>query len=106
MLEDGAFQARVIPIISTLFSSTDRSIRRSLINSITEYAPHLTEAVVEGSIYPQLTKGLSEPNAYLREQTLKAMLPLAPKLSQRTLNTSLLKHLAKLQARRHTSRVT
>lgn len=47
----------------------------------------------------QLAKGLSAGNAQLREQTLKAMLPLAPKLSARSLNTVLLKQLDKLQVR-------
>ena len=45
----------------------------------------------------QLAKGLSSTNAGLREQTLKAMLPLAPKLSTRTLSSTLLKQLDKLQ---------
>ena len=39
----------------------------------------------------QLAKGLSSTNAGMREQTLKAMLPLAPKLSARTLSSTLLK---------------
>ena len=52
---------------------------------------------IEGQIYPQAVAGFSDTNAYLRELTLKSMLILAPKLSQKTLNQSLLKHLAKLQ---------
>jgi hypothetical protein len=47
----------------------------------------------------QLAKGLTHANAALREQTLKAMQPLAGKLSARTLNSTLLKQLDKLQAR-------
>ena len=95
--DDGAFRARVVPILSALFASPDHTIRNTLISNINDYAPFLDEAVVEGSIFPQLLKGLQEPNAYLREQTLKAMLPVAPKLSQRTLSGTLLKHLARLQ---------
>ena len=41
--------------------------------------------------------GFTDSNAYLRELTLKGMLPLAPLLSQRTICQVLLKHLAKLQ---------
>ena len=48
-------------------------------------------------MYPHVTTGFSDSNAYLRELTLKSMLVLAPKLTQRTLNQSLLKFLAKLQ---------
>ena len=55
------------------------------------------QAVVEEQIYPNVTTGFTDSNAYLRELTLKSMLTLAPKLSQRTLSNSLLKFLAKLQ---------
>ena len=44
-----------------------------------------------------MATGFGDSNAYLRELTLKSMLVLAPKLSQKTLNQSLLKFLAKLQ---------
>ena len=55
------------------------------------------QSVVEEQIYPNVTTGFTDSNAYLRELTLKSMLTLAPKLSQRTLSNSLLKFLAKLQ---------
>ena len=48
-------------------------------------------------MYPHVATGFTDSNAYLRELTLKSMLVLAPKLSQKTLNQSLLKFLAKLQ---------
>jgi len=51
-------------------------------------------------VYPHVATGFTDSNAYLRELTLKSMLVLAPKLSQKALNQSLLKYLAKLQARR------
>ncbi len=51
-------------------------------------------------MYPHVATGFTDSNAYLRELTLKSMLVLAPKLSQKALNQSLLKYLAKLQARR------
>lgn len=54
---------------------------------------------MDEQIYPAVQGGFTDGNAYLRELTLKSMLVMAPKLSQRTLNQSLLKHLAKLQAR-------
>ena len=50
-------------------------------------------------MYPHVAAGFTDSNAYLRELTLKSMLVLAPMLSQKTLNQSLLKYLAKLQAR-------
>ena len=51
-------------------------------------------------VFPAVATGFNDTNAYLRELTLKSMLLLAPRLSQRTINQVLLKHLAKLQVRR------
>ena len=62
-------------------------------------SPAVLQGVVEDQVYPHVTTGFSDSNAYLRELTLKSMLVLAPKLTQRTLNQSLLKFLAKLQVR-------
>lgn len=38
-----------------------------------------------------------DTNAYIRELTLKSMLSLGPRMSQKTLNNSVLKYLSKLQ---------
>nr|POF15142.1 n-terminal kinase-like protein [Quercus suber] len=47
--------------------------------------------------YPYVAIGFSDTSAFLRKLTLKSMLTLAPKLSQRTISGSLLKYLSKLQ---------
>lgn len=78
----------------------DRGLRRSLLESIDQYAQHLTTAVIEDMIYPQLQTGFTDTHAYIRELTLKSMLALAPKLTNKTLVTSVLKHLSKLQVGR------
>jgi hypothetical protein len=91
------FQRRVVPCISKLFASSDRSLRRNLLEAIDQYGPHLTNAVVEEQIYPHLSGGFGDANAYIRELTLKSILTLAPKLSNKTLTQSVLKHLSKLQ---------
>ncbi|KAL3157198.1 hypothetical protein ABBQ38_001437 [Trebouxia sp. C0009 RCD-2024] len=96
-MDEAEFTERVVPCVSKLFTSTDRSIRRSLLENIDAYGKHLSQSVVEEQIYPNVTTGFTDSNAYLRELTLKSMLTLAPKLSQRTLSNSLLKFLAKLQ---------
>jgi len=41
--------------------------------------------------------GFLDNNAYIRELTLKSMLSLGPRMSQKTLNNSVLKYLSKLQ---------
>ena len=77
----------------------DRTLRRSLLESIDTYAQHLTTAVLEEQIFPHLQTGFTDGNAYIRELTLKSVLSLAPKLSNKTLVNNVLKHLSKLQAR-------
>ena len=140
--EGAACVGQVVPALSKLFASNDRTIRRSLLESIDTYGQHfsqvrqqrcslhllranggalgatkvldptgvsglwrpmtwgthlLAQATVEAQVYPHVATGFGDSNAYLRELTLKSMLVLAPKLSQKTLNQSLLKFLAKLQ---------
>jgi SCY1-like protein 1 len=91
------FERRVVPTLSKLFASTDRALRRQLLEAVEGYAPALSAAVVEDQIYPPLQAGFSDDNAYIRELTLKAALVLAPKMKQATLTQNLLKHLSRLQ---------
>ena len=90
-------EAVVVPVIVKLFSSPDRGIRRTLLENIQSFGPELSDVLVEEQIYPKLQLGFGDVNPYIRELTLKSMVILAPKLSQRTLNQNLLKFLAKLQ---------
>jgi hypothetical protein len=55
------------------------------------------QEVIEAQIYPPLSAGFSDENAYIRELTLKSLLTLAPKMKQATLTSNLLKHLSRLQ---------
>ncbi|GLI62075.1 hypothetical protein VaNZ11_004633 [Volvox africanus] len=91
------FNKRVVPCLSKLFASTDRGLRRSLLESMDQYAQHLTTSVIEDQIYPHLQTGFTDTHAYIRELTLKSILVLAPKLANKTLVSSVLKHLSKLQ---------
>ncbi|GBG89859.1 hypothetical protein CBR_g49707 [Chara braunii] len=91
------FKVKVIPTITKLFSSQDRAIRIGLLQHMDTFAPALAANVVDEQVFPQLTSGFSDSSAFLRELTLKSMLAVAPKLSQRNLTGTLLKHLSKLQ---------
>ena len=42
-MDESEFTARVVPCVSKLFTSTDRSIRRSLLENIDAYGKHLTQ---------------------------------------------------------------
>ena len=71
-----------------------------MLEGLDTYGLHLSPATVEDQIYPHLQTGFSDANAYIRELTLKSMLTLAPKLSNKTLVGGVLKHLSKLQVGR------
>lgn len=42
-LDAASFAVQVVPVLSKLFASTDRTIRRSLLESIDTYGKHITE---------------------------------------------------------------
>ncbi|KAF5736500.1 hypothetical protein HS088_TW14G00643 [Tripterygium wilfordii] len=91
------FNVKVLPTIVKLFASNDRAIRVSLLQHIDQFGESLSAQVVDEQVYSHVATGFSDTSAFLRELTLKSMLVLAPKLSQRTTSGSLLKYLSKLQ---------
>ncbi|KAL5227705.1 hypothetical protein ABZP36_015970 [Zizania latifolia] len=91
------FSAKVLPTIVKLFASNDRAIRVSLLQHIDQFGESLADQTVDEQVFPHVATGFSDTSAFLRELTLKSMLVLAPKLSQRTISGSLLKYLSKLQ---------
>ncbi|XP_019439891.1 PREDICTED: probable inactive serine/threonine-protein kinase scy1 [Lupinus angustifolius] len=96
-LSDEEFRVKVLPSIVKLFASNDRAIRVGLLQHIDQYGESLSPQMVDEQVYPHVATGFSDTSAFLRELTLKSMLVLSPKLSQRTISGSLLKHLSKLQ---------
>lgn len=91
------FSVKVLPSIVKLFASSDRAVRVGLLQHVDQFGESLTAQLVDEQIFPYVATGFSDSSAFLRELTVKSMLVLAPKLSQRTLSGSLLKHLSKLQ---------
>jgi len=90
------FSARVLPCVLRFFASPDRAMRVALLQNMEAYLEHVSQEQME-VLYEQLANGFADGTAFLRELTLKTMLLVAPRLSQRTLTVNLLKHLAKLQ---------
>ncbi|KAL6509387.1 hypothetical protein OROGR_022697 [Orobanche gracilis] len=88
---------KVLPTIVKLFASNDRAIRVGLLQHIDQYGESLSAQIVDEQVYPHVATGFSDTSAFLRELTLKSILVLAPKLSQRTISGSLIKFLSKLQ---------
>ncbi|XP_039041811.1 N-terminal kinase-like protein [Hibiscus syriacus] len=96
-LQPEEFSLKVLPTIVKLFASNDRAVRVALLQHIDQYGESLSAQVVDEQVYPHVATGFADTSAFIRELTLKSMLILAPKLSQRTLSGSLLKYLSKLQ---------
>ena len=90
-------QDDILPTIAKLFNSSDRGIKIQLLQNMDNYEATISDKVADQQIFPALVSGFSDSSPYLRELTLKSMVILAPKLSEKTLNSSLLKYLAKLQ---------
>ncbi|KAK1271241.1 hypothetical protein QJS04_geneDACA005809 [Acorus gramineus] len=96
-LSKDEFDVKILPTIVKLFASNDRAIRVGLLQHIDQFGESLSSQIVDEQVFPHVATGFSDTSAFLRELTLKSMLVLAPKLSQRTLSGSLLKYLSKLQ---------
>ncbi|XP_044721293.1 kinase [Hirsutella rhossiliensis] len=72
------FSLKVIPFLIRAFGNPDRAIR-----------------TVNDKMFPQIVTGFTDVQPVVREQTLKSVLVLVSKLSDRTINGELLRQLAK-----------
>ncbi|XP_030773951.1 N-terminal kinase-like protein isoform X4 [Rhinopithecus roxellana] len=82
-----------------MFSSTDRAMRIRLLQQMEQFIQYLDEPTVNTQIFPHVVHGFLDTNPAIREQTVKSMLLLAPKLNKANLNVELMKHFARLQAK-------
>ncbi|KAJ7502830.1 armadillo-type protein [Mycena galericulata] len=81
-----------------LFASPDRGTRMALLDHLPEYADKLDKKTVDTKVFPHLQTGFSDTVAIIREATVKAVILIAPFLSDRILNNDLLRFLAKMQS--------
>ncbi|KAJ1020607.1 hypothetical protein NDA16_004000 [Ustilago loliicola] len=91
------WNANVAPPVLKAFASPDRSTRMALLENLSLYADRMDNKVVTDKLWPNLITGFNDSVPVIREATLKAILPLAPKLSDRVLNNDLLRVLARTQ---------
>ena len=94
-LSDEYYNARITPVIVRLFASPDRVIRVCLLDNLPLMIDHLPDKVVSKGIYPQMVTGFTDTAPIVREQTVKAVLTIINKLSDRIINGELLRYLAK-----------
>ena len=94
-LSEDDWESRLIPVIIRLFSNPDRAIRVCLLDNLPQMIDHLPYKTVNDRIFPQMVTGFTDVAPLVREQTVKAVLTIVNKLSDRVVNGELLKHLAK-----------
>jgi len=56
-LPEDDYSRQVVPILTKLFASSDRGIRRGLLENITTYGPALPDKVVEEQVRPGAGSG-------------------------------------------------
>eukprot|EP00117_Sycon_ciliatum_P002971 scpid30799/ scgid7961/ N-terminal kinase-like protein; SCY1-like protein 1 len=97
LLQSDDYQRQIVPCVVKLFSSTDRGTRINLLQQLDQFVEHLQPNIVNEKIFPHVALGFNDTVPVMREHTIKSMLLLAPKLSEKTMNGELLRHFAKLQ---------
>ncbi|CAD5118705.1 DgyrCDS7387 [Dimorphilus gyrociliatus] len=99
LLETEDYQKYIVPCIVKLFSSTDRATRVKLLQEMETFCQHLSADIVNSKIFPNVVNGFVDTNPVVRENTIKAMIHLSPKLNYKNLNEELMKHFARLQSK-------
>ncbi|KAG1665264.1 N-terminal kinase-like protein [Nymphon striatum] len=99
LLNDDEYQKCIVPCVVKLFSLKDRATRIKLLQQMESLTDHLQSGTVNDAIFPQLVQGFMDTSPVIREETVKCMLYLAPKLNYNNLNVEVMKHLAKIQAK-------
>ncbi|KAJ4357647.1 Nuclear aminoacylation-dependent tRNA export pathway component [Didymosphaeria variabile] len=94
-LSDEEYETQITPVVVRLFANPDRAIRVCLLNNLPLMIDHLPQKIVNNQIFPQLVTGFTDVAPVVREETVKAVLVIVPKLSDRVVNGELLRHLAK-----------
>ncbi|KLJ09170.1 SCY1-like [Blastomyces silverae] len=94
-LSEEEYSSKLIPVIVRLFGNPDRAMRVCLLDNLPLMIDRLPQKIVNDKIFPQMVTGFTDIAPVVREQTVKAVLAVIGKLSDRTINGELLRHLAK-----------
>ncbi|KAJ5684702.1 uncharacterized protein N7477_001047 [Penicillium maclennaniae] len=89
------FNAKLTPVIVRLFGNPDRALRVCLLDNLPLMIDSLPQKVVTDKIFPPMTSGFTDAAPVVREQTVKAVLTIINKLSDRVINGELLRFLAR-----------
>ncbi|KAK2841639.1 hypothetical protein FQN49_006058 [Arthroderma sp. PD_2] len=94
-LNDDEYTQKLIPVIVRLFANPDRAIRVCLLDNLPLMIDRIPQRTVNDRIFPQMVTGFTDLAPVVREQTVKAVLAIVGKLSDRTINGELVRYLAK-----------
>ncbi|KAF7165903.1 hypothetical protein CNMCM6106_001909 [Aspergillus hiratsukae] len=94
-LSPDEYSSKLTPVIVRLFGNPDRALRVCLLDNLPLMIDNLPQKIVNDKIFPQMTSGFTDVAPVVREQTVKAVLSVVSKLSDRTINGDLLKFLAR-----------
>ncbi|KIX95953.1 uncharacterized protein Z520_08208 [Fonsecaea multimorphosa CBS 102226] len=94
-MSDDEFESRLGPLIIRLFNSPDRAMRVCLLDNLPLMIDRIPQKDINGKIWPAMTSGFTDTAPVVREQTVKAVLSVISKLSDRIINGELLRFLAK-----------
>ena len=94
-LPDEDWESMLNPALLRLFASPDRRLRVCLLDNLPAMIDHFPQKVVNDKIWPQIGTGFTDTAPVVREQSVKSVLAIITKLSDRTVNGDLLKQLAK-----------
>lgn len=94
-LPEDEYGTQITPVVVRLFMSPDRAMRVCLLDNLPLMIDHLSQKLVTDKIFPQMVTGFGDLAPVIREQTVKAVLVVVSKLSDRVINGELLRHLAK-----------
>jgi len=94
-MADDEFESRLVPVIIRLFSNPDRAMRVCLLDNLPLMADRIPQKDVNNKVWPAMVTGFTDTAPVVREQTVKAVLSVISKLSDRVVNGELLRFLAK-----------
>ena len=94
-MSDDEFEARLAPLVLRLFASPDRAMRVCLLDNLPIMVDRISTKDINSKIWPAMTSGFTDTAPVVREQTVKAVLAVISKLSDRVINGELLRFLAK-----------
>ena len=70
------YQAKIVPCIVKLFSSSDRNARFKLLSQIEHFVEHLNSKVVNNEVFPQIQNVFIDKEPIIKEKTVIAIIHL------------------------------